>query len=178
MHSEYLTINFYRDSFDNSAHEVQPKHARTMKRFLRKNIVSAHERPNPLLKSRRPPRRDKAEKQEKNERQCKICLNVGAVTKENPLVNPCKCKGSVQFVHLRCLREWMNAKISSANSDSTVQLQCHNLVCEVCKTPLPRTLSLARNGRVSLLDLRRPEEDHIVIEMVPSKQQTKLLEKS
>ncbi len=36
---------------------------------------------------------------------CKVCLAEDS-TKENPLIYPCKCSGTMKFIHLNCLKEW------------------------------------------------------------------------
>ena len=38
--------------------------------------------------------------------QCKICWS-NEQTKENPLLNSCKCDGSVRFIHYECLKYWL-----------------------------------------------------------------------
>ncbi|KAJ5628776.1 hypothetical protein N7490_011004 [Penicillium lividum] len=50
---------------------------------------------------------------------CRICH--GEATNEEPLFYPCKCSGSIKFVHQSCLVEWL------AHSQKK-----H---CELCKTP-------------------------------------------
>lgn len=50
---------------------------------------------------------------------CRICH--GEATEEEPLFYPCKCSGSIKFVHQSCLVEWL------AHSQKK-----H---CELCKTP-------------------------------------------
>nr|CAG8527518.1 12963_t:CDS:2 [Entrophospora candida] len=42
---------------------------------------------------------------------------------KNKLISPCRCKGSLQYVHLECLNKWRK---SNTRSDSAYQ-------CEVCK---------------------------------------------
>jgi hypothetical protein len=54
-----------------------------------------------------------------SERQCRICLDSS-----EPLVAPCRCKGSVSLVHKKCLEEW---KRQAPQSTSRVQ-------CELCKS--------------------------------------------
>lgn len=49
---------------------------------------------------------------------CRICYIQAE--KNNPLVAPCVCKGSVQYIHKQCLYTWI--RISSRNT------------CELCKT--------------------------------------------
>ena len=49
---------------------------------------------------------------------CRICYIQAE--KNNPLVAPCECKGSVQYIHKRCL--YTRIRVSSRNT------------CELCKT--------------------------------------------
>ncbi|KAL8847883.1 MAG: hypothetical protein Q9221_007094 [Calogaya cf. arnoldii] len=50
---------------------------------------------------------------------CRICRSEA--TKDEPLFYPCKCSGSIKFVHQHCLMEWL-----------THSQKKH---CELCKTP-------------------------------------------
>ena len=38
-------------------------------------------------------------------RQCRICLETDA-PEDDPLIAPCRCAGSMQWVHRKCLDEW------------------------------------------------------------------------
>ena len=49
---------------------------------------------------------------------CRICY--GDSSEINPLIDPCECKGSVQFIHRRCLYTWLH--IATRNQ------------CELCNT--------------------------------------------
>ncbi|XP_043911148.1 probable E3 ubiquitin-protein ligase MARCHF10 [Protopterus annectens] len=60
---------------------------------------------------------------------CRICHTAGG-TVTNPLLEPCKCVGSLQFVHQECLKRWLQAKITSGAELSAVQ------TCELCKQDL------------------------------------------
>jgi E3 ubiquitin-protein ligase MARCH6 len=67
---------------------------------------------------------------------CRICR--GEATDELPLFYPCKCSGSIKFVHQDCLMEWLS--------------HSQKKHCELCKTPfrftklydhrMPQTLPL------------------------------------
>ncbi|OBT99594.1 hypothetical protein VE01_02897 [Pseudogymnoascus verrucosus] len=67
---------------------------------------------------------------------CRICR--GEATAQEPLFYPCKCSGSIKFVHQDCLMEWLG--------------HSQKKHCELCKTPfrftklyapnMPRTLPL------------------------------------
>lgn len=50
---------------------------------------------------------------------CRICR--GEATDELPLFYPCKCSGSIKFVHQDCLMEWLS--------------HSQKKYCELCKTP-------------------------------------------
>ena len=42
--------------------------------------------------------------------QCKVCWsNEQSFT--NPLLNSCKCDGSVRFIHYECLKHWLKLKM-------------------------------------------------------------------
>lgn len=40
---------------------------------------------------------------------CRICLMEGS-SEEDPLLRPCECKGSIERIHLGCLREWTKSR--------------------------------------------------------------------
>ncbi|KAF2803294.1 uncharacterized protein BDZ99DRAFT_576204 [Mytilinidion resinicola] len=50
---------------------------------------------------------------------CRICRGEG--TPDEPLFYPCKCSGSIKFVHQECLMEWLS--------------HSQKKHCELCKTP-------------------------------------------
>ena len=52
---------------------------------------------------------------------CRFCFDESA-TNENPLLSPCDCRGSIQFIHRECLRHWRSV------SDNP-QLKTH---CQLC----------------------------------------------
>lgn len=41
---------------------------------------------------------------------CKVCL-CSEETDEDPLISPCKCKGSLKKIHIGCLKQWINSKV-------------------------------------------------------------------
>uniref|UniRef100_A0A060SZ77 RING-type E3 ubiquitin transferase n=1 Tax=Blastobotrys adeninivorans TaxID=409370 RepID=A0A060SZ77_BLAAD len=54
------------------------------------------------------------------EHTCRICR--GEATEEEPLYHPCKCSGSIKYVHQDCLLEWLRHSKKKP-------------VCELCKSP-------------------------------------------
>ena len=43
---------------------------------------------------------------------CRICLGEENED-ENELISPCKCSGTMKYIHLKCLQEWINGKKST-----------------------------------------------------------------
>lgn len=40
-----------------------------------------------------------------SKKSCRFCLSSD-IHSSNPFLSPCKCKGSLEFVHLKCLNQW------------------------------------------------------------------------
>lgn len=64
---------------------------------------------------------------------CRIC-QTGMTTPSNPFIEPCKCSGSLQYVHQDCMKKWLIAKIDSGSSLDSVT------TCELCKETLDLNL--------------------------------------
>ncbi|XP_006044973.3 probable E3 ubiquitin-protein ligase MARCHF10 isoform X3 [Bubalus bubalis] len=60
---------------------------------------------------------------------CRICQIAGG-SPTNPLLEPCGCVGSLQFVHQECLKKWLKVKITSGADLGAVK------TCEMCKQSL------------------------------------------
>ncbi|XP_005653947.1 probable E3 ubiquitin-protein ligase MARCH10 [Sus scrofa] len=60
---------------------------------------------------------------------CRICQMAGG-SPTNPLLAPCGCVGSLQFVHQECLKKWLKVKITSGADLGAVK------TCEMCKQGL------------------------------------------
>lgn len=62
---------------------------------------------------------------------CRICFGSES-TESNELIRPCKCSGSMAFIHLQCLKSWVDCKSQSKPE------------CEICKTPF-RIETISKN---------------------------------
>ena len=70
-------------------------------------------------------------------RVCRICLeDEEDVQSGNPFITPCKCMGSMKYIHLKCLREWTDSKKQFLEQDGIVSYYWENLNCELCKAAL------------------------------------------
>ncbi|KAF4726321.1 hypothetical protein FOZ63_003893, partial [Perkinsus olseni] len=65
---------------------------------------------------------------------CKICLMEGAED-DDPMIAPCNCSGSIRYVHLSCLRRWINGRLELPDETDALAT-CHffykQLSCELC----------------------------------------------
>ena len=52
---------------------------------------------------------------------CRVCR--GESTEEQPLLHPCKCRGSIKYIHQDCLLEWLKHSNKSTSK------------CDICNTP-------------------------------------------
>lgn len=50
--------------------------------------------------------------------------------------------GSVEFMHLECLKTWMSSKIQRKISGCTMYFKTKYLECEMCKTQFPLTVTI------------------------------------
>ncbi|XP_035187477.1 E3 ubiquitin-protein ligase MARCHF7 isoform X4 [Oxyura jamaicensis] len=60
---------------------------------------------------------------------CRIC-QMSSASSDNLLIEPCKCTGSLQYVHQDCMKKWLQSKINSGSSLEAVT------TCELCKEKL------------------------------------------
>ena len=104
---------------------------------------------------------------------CRICLSEETDKDNNPLISPCNCSGTVQFIHLECLKLWLQTKITFR------KYRCLNILikkpfqCELCKTNLPNTITLPNNKQISLIQLPVDQQssNYFTIEHLPKPQQ-------
>ena len=70
---------------------------------------------------------------------CRICLSEDNESL-NPLFSPCKCSGTMKYIHLDCLKEWLNSKkVTKENAFSRTYFW-KTLECELCKTTFPNMI--------------------------------------
>jgi hypothetical protein len=76
-------------------------------------------------------------------RVCRFCLSSAETEKSGPLVAPCQCRGTSQWVHLGCLRRWQHASLQHGTLESS---------CRVCKHrfQLPGSAARVTDWKASL----------------------------
>merc|ERR1719203_1299485 len=100
---------------------------------------------------------------------CRICLLEGP-GEDDPLITPCQCKGSIEYVHLGCLRHWIRGRLNLSDAPGGSYFY-RPLACELCKAIYPTYI---HNGqeRQPLVEVPWTQPPFIVLEnMVRDSQQ-------
>jgi len=100
---------------------------------------------------------------------CRICLLEGPGD-DDPLITPCQCKGSIEFVHLGCLRHWIRGRLNLSDAPGGSYFY-RPLACELCKAIYPTYI---HNGQEKqpLVEVPWTQPPFIVLEnMVRDSQQ-------
>jgi len=97
-------------------------------------------------------------------RECRICF-MDENDSQEMLVNPCNCKGTSEYVHIKCIQDWINSKVKRKLNHDVSSLYWKKLNCEVCKVPLPDIVE-CRNEKKELIPIERPDAPYILLERV------------
>ena len=103
-----------------------------------------------------------APKEEKERPTCRICLG-DEHEENNPLINPCKCAGTMKYIHLACLRQLIESKITKTIGDPVTVINFKTLECDICKSLIPENIKV-KNKVYTIIDLNRPDGNYIIIE--------------
>ena len=83
------------------------------------------------------------QKNKNKNRICRICYQEEDDDLLNPLIRPCKCSGSMKYIHLKCLLHWLKSRTSNSqimnNSNENFNAYFINqkTECELCKQLFP-----------------------------------------
>lgn len=76
---------------------------------------------------------------------CRICFRTHS-NEIDPLTSVCRCSGSMELVHLLCLRRYLISKAIKKTYSNCISYLWKSIQCDVCKENLP--LSLKFNDKV------------------------------
>ena len=93
---------------------------------------------------------------------CRICLG-DEHDDINPLINPCKCSGTMKYLHLDCLKQLINSKVQKKVTERVTVLTFKTLECDICKSLFPENVKI-KNTIYTIIDLNRPQTNYIIIE--------------
>ncbi|EER17525.1 membrane associated RING finger, putative [Perkinsus marinus ATCC 50983] len=99
---------------------------------------------------------------------CRICLLEASGSDEDPLVEACACRGSIRYVHLGCLRHWVEGRLSlhsgSEQQGSTHTYLFRQLACELCRTNYPLYVRLHDGHVEQLVPMPETRAPYMVLE--------------
>ena len=98
----------------------------------------------------------------KSKRTCRICYSEDN-TDESPLIQPCQCSGSMKYIHLACLRKWIETTlcIKVYSNEHYAQYSLKNIECELCKAKFPDMIR--HNGKLYELTSFHSDYDKYMI---------------
>ena len=98
---------------------------------------------------------------------CRICYEEENPKDElnNPLVQACHCSGSLKYIHLNCLKQWLLKKscTKKEKNDKYALFVIKEIDCEICKTKYPDFIK-HKEKIYEILDLKSEFENTLIIE--------------
>ena len=134
------------------------------KRYVKKEKAEKNEKNKELI-SCNESENNTEKNNKKNKKICRICYMEEIDKKNNPLIKPCKCSGSMKYIHYECLLHWLKTKVLISkniyNNNGFFSIYSLDLIeCELCKNHLPNYIR-HRNKVYSLIDLEKKFEEEI-----------------
>ena len=86
-------------------------------------------------------------------------------TLDNPLVQPCICSGSMKYIHVNCLKKWVNSSVFTlleAKQYCNIY-QYKTDQCELCKTKFPENI-YHKGKNFEILDFYNDFTNCLIIE--------------
>ena len=72
---------------------------------------------------------------------CRICYLTSS-DMENPLVSPCKCSGSMKYIHYKCLKHCIEVNLTKKIEPNYKYYNWKSYSCEICKEEYPKYIKL------------------------------------
>lgn len=85
--------------------------------------------------------------------QCRFCLEIGG----EDLISPCKCCGSVKYIHKSCLRRWVV-------EEDTINYS--RVICSICSSPLYRLETISYKTQLVKYILFNPVATAFLIQYI------------
>ena len=98
---------------------------------------------------------------------CRICLSEEELP-DHELITPCKCMGSMRYIGLSCLKEWLAGKRHCKETPIVNSYIWKSLECEICKNPF-KDIFVCQDGReLNLLNyvIHEDVKNYMIIESV------------
>lgn len=97
---------------------------------------------------------------------CRVCFVEDLP--DNPLISICKCSGSIQNLHVRCLQSWILSKIST-NGENPLMKYLRSIHCELCREKLPFIVKV-EGELYDMLQGHKLKVPYLILEGIQSEQ--------
>ena len=140
---------------------------RNIKRTFEKldTNVERKEKINVIKKNELKKNLDLYQRIEKKNKVCRICYIQEEDEDNNPLVQPCNCDGSLKYIHLQCLSQWIythSCEKLEINNKCSIYL-IKPVVCELCKTKFPDYIKF-KNRFFPLINFTNEYNSYLALE--------------
>jgi len=95
---------------------------------------------------------------------CRICF-LSKSNEADPLVTPCKCTGSMSYIHYNCLKQCINMKMVRKESDQCITYLCKSYECEICLTEYPKYIKY-KSFVYNLLDINTTYDQYALLDYI------------
>ena len=72
---------------------------------------------------------------------------------ENPLISPCKCSGTMKYIHFFCLQKWIANKTNLNSENGVITILWEYFNCELCKFRFSFKFKSPKGNFLNLFDL-------------------------
>jgi hypothetical protein len=93
---------------------------------------------------------------------CKICFRTDSDI-QDPLISPCKCAGSMGYIHYKCLKQCINMKINTKVGDNYMCYIWKNFECEICLSEYPKVIKY-KDLTYNLVDLNFNYDQYMILD--------------
>jgi hypothetical protein len=97
---------------------------------------------------------------------CRICFVEDQF--DDPLISICKCSGSIEGLHVKCLQSWILSKITTSGESSVMKF-LRSIHCELCREKLPFIVKV-ENVVYDMLKGHKPKVPFLILEGIQSEQ--------
>jgi len=95
---------------------------------------------------------------------CRICLGEGGEP-EDPFFSPCRCTGTMRYIHVQCLQRWLKSKLHVKQTNFSTSIYWKTLECELCKTTYLSTYNI-EGKKYDIVEVDRPECGYLMLEIL------------
>lgn len=105
---------------------------------------------------------DKKSENSNQQKQCRICFEE-EIEKDDPLLSPCKCSGSMRYVHLKCLRQWRSRTENKKIMPHVTTYTWKAFHCDICKEKLEDSYTVNKKEHL-IFEIQKPPHNYMIIE--------------